>query len=120
MTKYSLAELLTGADAMKQLLVEVDAGLDLTPVGREYGSDGLTAAEASALLDRLAVDPTVRGMAEFRAAFAHQDPRIMLEILLTPDTTLGGQTPLQVLLSEGWTGALERIARIDRRGDGFG
>lgn len=105
MTRYSLAELLTGADAMKQLLAEVAASLELEPVGREYDSDESTAAEARAVLDRLAADPAVKGMAKFRAAFTDQDPRIVLEILLTPKDALGGRTPLQILHSEGLDGS---------------
>lgn len=45
-------------------------------------------------------------------------PWVVLDLLLAPDDTLGGTTPLEILRREGWTGALARLLRIEH-GDGF-
>ena len=45
-------------------------------------------------------------------------PWVVLDLLLTPDGTLGGSPPLDILRNEGWTDALARLVRI-QHGDGF-
>jgi hypothetical protein len=45
-------------------------------------------------------------------------PWIVLDLLLAPDDTLGGRTPLEILRGTGWTDALARLLRIES-GDGF-
>lgn len=45
-------------------------------------------------------------------------PWAVLDLLLTPDDTLGGKSPLDVLRSQGWTEPLARLVRIEH-GDGF-
>jgi hypothetical protein len=45
-------------------------------------------------------------------------PWIVLDLLLAPDDTLEGRTPLAILREEGFTDALARLIRIEQ-GDGF-
>ncbi|HWG68556.1 MAG TPA: hypothetical protein VN692_03980 [Steroidobacteraceae bacterium] len=61
----------------------------------------------------------VDGMPRFLRAFAETGPWMILDVLLAPDETLGGRSPLEVLRTEGWSESLQRLARIEQ-GDGFG
>lgn len=45
-------------------------------------------------------------------------PWAMLELLLTPDDTLGGRAPLDILRAEGFSAPLARLLRT-QHGDGF-
>lgn len=60
----------------------------------------------------------IAGLPKLLGAFAETGPWIALDFLLSPDEALGGETPLQALRREGFSPALERLARIER-GDGF-
>jgi hypothetical protein len=51
-------------------------------------------------------------------ALGASGPWVVLDLLLSPDDTLGGRTPLEILRDEGWTEALGRLVRIEQ-GDGF-
>ncbi len=61
----------------------------------------------------------VSGLTTLLRGLAHSGPWATLEFLSTPDDTLRGETPLQVLRREGVTAALERLVRIEQS-DGFG
>ena len=61
----------------------------------------------------------VAGLPKLLDAFAEAGPWVTLDFLLAADDTLDGKTPLEALKTEGWTGALDRLARMER-GDGFG
>ena len=61
----------------------------------------------------------VAGLPKLLGAFGEAGPWVTLDFLLAPDDTLDGQTPLETLKADGWTGALDRLARMER-GDGFG
>ncbi|HXT06463.1 MAG TPA: helix-turn-helix domain-containing protein [Roseiarcus sp.] len=65
-----------------------------------------------------ATGEAVAGLPKLIAAFGEASPWVVLDFLLAPDETLGGETPLQALRSGGMTPALERLARIEQ-GDGF-
>lgn len=60
----------------------------------------------------------VAGLPKLLTAFADAGPWVTLDFLLAADETLGAETPLRVLRSQGWTDSLERLVRIER-GDGF-
>ena len=60
----------------------------------------------------------VTGLPRFLKMAKIESPWVILDLLLAPDTALGGRTPLAVLRAEGWTDALARLLRIEH-GDGF-
>jgi len=60
----------------------------------------------------------VTDLPRFLKASKIDSPWVVLDLLLAPDDTLGGRTPLAVLRGEGWTEALARLLRIEH-GDGF-
>jgi hypothetical protein len=61
----------------------------------------------------------IAGLPKLLEAFSKASPWVTLDFLLAPDETLGGRTPLEALREEGWSGAMDRLVRIER-GDGFG
>jgi hypothetical protein len=60
----------------------------------------------------------IRGLPALLKALSRTGPWAILDFLLSPDETLGGQTPLETLRTYGWNDALERLVRIEH-GDGF-
>jgi Protein of unknown function (DUF2384) len=65
-----------------------------------------------------ATGEVIAGLPKLLAAFPKSNSWVVLDFLLAPDNTLGGETPLQLLRREGLTPVLERLARIEQ-GDGF-
>jgi hypothetical protein len=60
----------------------------------------------------------IAGLPALLKAMSRMGPWALLDFLLAPDETLGGQSPLETLRTYGWNDALERLARIEH-GDGF-
>jgi len=60
----------------------------------------------------------LEGMAKIVQAFAEAGPWVTLDFLLTPDDTLGGQSPIDILRVQGWTEGLDRLLRVES-GDGY-
>jgi hypothetical protein len=60
----------------------------------------------------------IGGLPALLKAMSPMGPWAILDFLLAPDETLGGQTPLETLRTSGWNDALERLVRIEH-GDGF-
>jgi hypothetical protein len=60
----------------------------------------------------------VAGLPRLLQAMPAANPWVLLDFLTAPDQTLGDRAPLEVLRTEGWTGDLDRLVRIEH-GDGF-
>ena len=58
------------------------------------------------------------GVSKVVEAFAEAGPWVTLDFLLAPDDLLDGRSPIEVLRTDGWSDAFDRLLRIES-GDGF-
>jgi hypothetical protein len=60
----------------------------------------------------------IADLPRFLRELKSDSPWVVLDLLLAPDDALDGETPLEILRTQGWTQDIARLVRIEH-GDGF-
>jgi hypothetical protein len=122
--EHRLEALAAAGGALSSTEVAKQLGITRQAVEKRRRANALLAVSAGGnwRYPRAQFDETtgeaVAGLPKLLAALPESNPWAVLDLLLTPDDALSGETPLLALRREGFTPALRRLARIER-GDGF-